>query len=243
MEEFPELWNNKIDKLYLDTTYCKPDYDFPSQSSVICATVDMVKSHLETYPKSLICVGSYTIGKERIFTAIAEKIDAQIWAATEKSRVLRALDDPIIKSRLVSTAMLAKLHVLDMAKVRQKSALSDHLNKFKGKFDEILSIVPTGWSHEKGTSSDLSLSSMKIKNYRDNVFVLNVPYSEHSSYSEMKRFVQFLKLDNSEKILATVNVGNPETRNAQKALFKQWIDEMNHRPNQFKKTSTLMTRR
>ena len=51
MEEYPELWNNRIDKLYLDTTYCKPEYDFPSQHSVIKMTVSLVKKYLTTHPK------------------------------------------------------------------------------------------------------------------------------------------------------------------------------------------------
>ncbi len=74
MEEYPELWNCKVDKLYLDTTYLKPEYDFPSQSSVIDAAVKLVKKHLIQHPETLICVGSYTIGKERIFVAIADAI-------------------------------------------------------------------------------------------------------------------------------------------------------------------------
>ena len=41
------------------------------------------------------------------------------------------------------------------------------------------------------------------------------------------RFCQFLKLGSSDKILATVNVGNPVSRNAQKAIFRQWIEEDN----------------
>ena len=73
MEEYPELWNNKIDQLYLDTTYCKPEYDFPSQQSVIKATVDLVKKHLVKYPRILICAGSYTIGKSFIKKSQAYK--------------------------------------------------------------------------------------------------------------------------------------------------------------------------
>ena len=80
MEEYPSLWNNKVDLLYLDTTYCKPEYDFPSQTDVIDKTVAMVKKHIKKHVHSrvLICVGSYTIGKERIFTAIADALNGNL---------------------------------------------------------------------------------------------------------------------------------------------------------------------
>ena len=61
------LFCHRVDQLYLDTTYCKPEYDFPSQSSVISYSIDLTKKHLQKYPNTLIAVGSYTIGKERIF--------------------------------------------------------------------------------------------------------------------------------------------------------------------------------
>ena len=115
----------RIDQLYLDTTYCKPEYDFPSQHSVIKATVDLVKQHLVKYPRILICVGSYTIGKERIFTAIANEIKAQIWGSTEKVRVLKTLSDPIIESNLTRTSCNAQIHVVEMQKVH-----SVHFRKF-----------------------------------------------------------------------------------------------------------------
>jgi len=227
MEEYPELWNNKIDQLYLDTTYCKPEYDFPSQQSVIKATVDLVKKHLVKYPRILICAGSYTIGKERIFTAIAQEIKAKIWGSTEKVRVLKTLSDPIIDSNLTKISCDAQIHVVEMHKVKRKEALLEHLAKNGERYNCVLGIVPTGWTHERGATSGNSLANMSIKNLKDNVFQLNVPYSEHSSYSEMKRFCQFLKLGSSDKILATVNVGNPVSRNAQKAIFRQWIEEDN----------------
>ena len=44
-----------------------------------------------THPKTLICVGSYTIGKERIFMALAEAIDTKIFASTEKAKILKTL--------------------------------------------------------------------------------------------------------------------------------------------------------
>ena len=225
MEEYPQLWNEKIDKLYLDTTYCKPEYDFPNQGSVISSTVQIVKRHLKSHSKTLICVGSYTVGKERIFTAIANEIDAKIWGNSEKVRVLKTLSDPIIDAKLTKIPKEAQIHVVEMFRVKKKDALIEHLAKHQDKFDCVLGIVPTGWTHERGSSSDNSLSSMSIKSLKSNVYQLNVPYSEHSSYGELKRFVNFLKLGSSEKILATVNVGNPVSRNAQKAIFKKWIEE------------------
>lgn len=94
MEEFPDLWKNSIDKVFLDTTYCRPEYDFPPQADVIRSTVEQIRT---TFPHSsikrlLICVGSYTIGKERIFAAIAEEFDWKIWANGEKVKV-RILDN------------------------------------------------------------------------------------------------------------------------------------------------------
>ena len=84
---------------------------------MIKATVDLVKQHLVKYPRILICVGSYTIGKERIFTAIANEIKAQIWGSTEKVRVLKTLSDPIIESNLTRTSCNAQIHVVEMHKV------------------------------------------------------------------------------------------------------------------------------
>ena len=63
MEEYPSLWNNKIDKVYLDTTYCKPEYDFPSQDDAILTAKELIRLHLKTHPKTLIACGTYTIGE------------------------------------------------------------------------------------------------------------------------------------------------------------------------------------
>ena len=57
------------------------------------------------------------IGKERIFTAIAQEIKAKIWGSTEKVRVLKTLSDPIIDSNLTRISCDAQIHVVEMHKV------------------------------------------------------------------------------------------------------------------------------
>ena len=49
--------------------------------------------------------------------------------------------------------------------------------------------------------------------------IAGIPYSEHSSYLEMKRFVQWLK---PQKIIPTVNVGTLKSRRTMEKYFQEW---------------------
>lgn len=49
-----------------------------------------------------------------------------------------------------------------------------------------------------------------------------IPYSEHSSFLELKRFVQWLQ---PLKIIPTVNVGSWNSRKAMEKCFGEWLAE------------------
>jgi len=68
------------------------------------------------------------------------------------------------------------------------------------------------------------------------LYLLGVPYSEHSSYLEMKRFTQFIKAD---KILPTVYNGNARARQKMEGLFKSWMDELKTSKNTPKKQTSM----
>ena len=81
LESLPEFWQSSfsLDRLYLDTTYCRPEYDFPSQSDVIEKTVELVNTFLAGRPRTVVMVGGYDVGKERIFKALAASLDCKVW--------------------------------------------------------------------------------------------------------------------------------------------------------------------
>ena len=57
---------------------------------------------------------------------------------------------------------------------------------------------------------------------RGHISLLEAPYSEHSSYSELKRLVQFLTIGSKKDIIPTVNV---KYKKNMAIMFKDWIEE------------------
>ena len=106
------FWNTKIDKLYLDTTYCKPEYDFPSQKDVISRTVEMVTEFVTVKPDTVVMVGAYTVGKERIFKAIAAGLEAKVWGDKKRVKTWNCLDDQEILGRVVADRTVAQVQVV-----------------------------------------------------------------------------------------------------------------------------------
>ncbi|XP_040578740.1 uncharacterized protein [Lepeophtheirus salmonis] len=213
MEEYPSFWDCQINKLHLDTTYCSPEYDFPAQDFVIKRTVTIVKERLRRDPNTIILVGTYTIGKERIFIAIAEALDKKIFPmVAHKARILSVLDINVLEQRLVQNRKKPDksfLHVVSVKDARNIEFLRKYRNKFK--CTSLLSIVPTGWTRES--------SSFKVNQKDKGIYLLEVPYSEHSSYSELKRFVQYLNVDSAASVIPTVNIGSYTSRNRLKKNF------------------------
>ncbi|XP_010288681.1 PREDICTED: DNA cross-link repair 1A protein [Phaethon lepturus] len=217
MERYPALIGQQVHTLYLDTTYCSPEYTFPSQQEVIQFAVNTAFETVTLNPRTLVVCGTYSIGKEKVFLAIAEVLGSKASMSRDKYKTLQCLESAAVNSLISVDWDGTLLHVLPMMQINFKG-LQDHLNKFSETFDQVLAFKPTGWTY-----SDSCLSLVDIKpQTRGKITIYGIPYSEHSSYLEMKRFVQWLK---PQKIIPTVNVGDWRARSLMEKHFRDWMIE------------------
>ncbi|XP_024611864.1 DNA cross-link repair 1A protein isoform X2 [Neophocaena asiaeorientalis asiaeorientalis] len=208
------LAGQKVHTLYLDTTYCSPEYSFPSQQEVIQFAINTAFETVTLNPRALVVCGTYAIGKEKVFLAIADVLGSKVGMSKEKYNTLQCFNIPEINSLITTDMCNSLVHLLPMMQINFKG-LQNHLKKCGGKYDQILAFRPTGWTH----SNKLTSMAGIIPQTKGNISIYGIPYSEHSSYLEMKRFVQWLK---PQKIIPTVNVGTLRSRRTMEKYFEEW---------------------
>ena len=174
----------------LDTTYCSPNHVFPPQCEVLAAVRDSVKA--ESFnPRVLFLFGTYTIGKERVFFEAARALGKKVYVGKQKRAVLDALGSAIDAADmdLVTTDDQAtNLHVVPMGSTgfaRMKTIL----RYYKNRYDTVVAFKPTGWTFESARKHARATK----RTQRGSMIQYSVPYSEHSSFEELREFVKFLK--------------------------------------------------
>jgi DNA cross-link repair 1A protein len=183
-----------FDRVYLDTTFCHPDYAFTSQSDAIETLVRSISLKLRQQPKTLVLVGTYTIGKERILEALAKECNIKIHANEEKYDILSKLELPYFDI-FTSDPNESNVHLVGMFDIQW--GMLESLKKANGtKYKEILGVKPTGWSRNK-TSNTLNMQTKR------EFSIIECPYSEHSSFDELREFVSMF---NPKLIIPTVTV-------------------------------------
>ncbi|TPX60087.1 hypothetical protein CcCBS67573_g09031 [Chytriomyces confervae] len=202
-------------------------------NTVVNAAVAGVSALLgATKRKTLICVGTYTIGKERVFKLIAQRLGSKVYAETAKRKILSKLEDAELDDMLVDSPLSADVHVIMIGQLN-KEDLEKKLQSVSSHFSRIIAIKPTGWTHNPSglrgirkpdaaspsvtaPPSEFTAQSMKLQRISANIHLIPIPYSEHSSYTELKEFVCSLSAD---KIIPTVNVKHHEMM---RQMFEEW---------------------
>ncbi|RLN35458.1 uncharacterized protein C2845_PM03G35700 [Panicum miliaceum] len=202
----PVLQSSDIHTLILDTTYCNPRYDFPSQEIVIQFVIEAIQA--ESFnPKTLFLIGSYTIGKERLFMEVARLLQKKIYVGAAKLQILKHLELPQeIMNWFTANEAESHIHVVPMWTLASFKRMKYLSNQYAGRFDLIVAFCPTGWAFGKGKKKtpDKRWQQGSIIRYE-------VPYSEHSSFTELQEFVKFIS---PEHIIPSVNNDGPESADA-----------------------------
>ncbi|XP_065578767.1 uncharacterized protein LOC136039177 [Artemia franciscana] len=214
MEKISILREEPIEAVYLDTTFCDDFYNFPLQKKVIDVAVAIAEKKYNMNKKLLIVVGSYMIGKEKIYDGIASKLGLKIWVDPAKRKVLECLQMESLTKKLAKNPRDASLHVLPM-KHLNAGWLSNYLTEFGDCFSSVLAFKPTGWAYQ-----GFDIHPQMAPDVRNKVVSLYaLPYSEHSSYEELKRFVRFIK---PKEIIPTVNADTVARQKKFAKIFSSW---------------------
>uniref|UniRef100_A0A665VHJ8 DNA cross-link repair 1A protein n=1 Tax=Echeneis naucrates TaxID=173247 RepID=A0A665VHJ8_ECHNA len=217
MESYPELLSCRVQTLYLDTTYCSPEYTFPRQQEVINFAASTAFELVTLNPCTLVVCGSYSVGKEKVFLALADVLGSKVCLSRDKYNTMCCLESEQVRQCITTDWKAAQVHVLPMMQLTFKK-LKDHLARFSQRYNQLVAFKPTGWTFSQQVNSVGDIQPET----RDNISIYGIPYSEHSSFLELKRFVQWIQ---PVKIIPTVNNGSWASRKAMEKCFSEWLME------------------
>ncbi|KAL4065963.1 DRMBL-domain-containing protein [Scleroderma citrinum] len=182
--------------------------------------------------RTLVAIGTYSIGKERIVKAIAQALQTKVYCDARKAAILLCQSDQQLHDLLTSDPLEGGVHLLPLGLI-MSDKLKYYLQRFEGTFSRVIGFRPTGWTYTPPAGSKpnptipaiISHGQARLFSYADlrpaqkatyEVQLYGVPYSEHSSFFELTCFAMSCDWG---KIIPTVNVGSGKTR----AKMSQWI--------------------
>ncbi|KAK7484143.1 hypothetical protein BaRGS_00024632 [Batillaria attramentaria] len=206
----------KVDKLYLDNTYCSSKCVFPTREEALEEIVSIVRKHND-YD---ILLGLRKLGKEELVARLALTLNEWVSVSSERLSVAmyRELPDvfeanqPNLRIRVVPFESVT-------AKYMQK------LNEAK----PTIAILPTALF--QGIAGRRSAKSPHI---------FTVPYSDHSSYPELMEFVSKVRPAEVVPIVRAGKVGGVDLSNrTDMSCFSRFLRKTRPRPDQYENTGTV----
>lgn len=165
-DQHPELFE-AISTLYVDQTFDSDDdhYEHPTQDDAIARVLDLIRAN----PDKQVFIGMYRIGKEKILQAIHRELGLKTHVSTERWQYLGELG---MQDCATMESCHTRIHAMAMGYLEKyfERDYPDHE-------DEIIVVFPTGWAADNV----------------DGGGYFYVPYSEHNSSSELRRFIEKVK--------------------------------------------------
>ncbi|XP_042487881.1 DNA cross-link repair protein SNM1-like, partial [Macadamia integrifolia] len=211
MKSICVLQSCPIHTLILDTTYCNPQYDFPKQEAVIQFVIEAIQAEAFN-PKTLFLIGSYTIGKERLFLEVARVLHKKVYVGAANLRLLECLGLPEADMQwFTKNEQESHIHVVPMWTIASFKRMKHLSSQYSGRYNLMIAFSPTGWTFGKGKKK-----TPGRRWQQGTIIRYEVPYSEHCSFTELREFVQFVS---PEKIIPSVNNDSTESADAMISLL------------------------
>lgn len=190
---------NGVDILMLDSTYLQPKWTFPPQEEAIARMADIMRTEAaENDSKTLFVCSSYHIGKERAYLGVAKILNWKVWVPKTKRKVLDLLDLPLEwVSLLTDNEYEAQIHVYSSRDDTHEQSLADRISKSNSRWTRVFFFRATGWTYRRTGTLE--------RREEGCVTIIGIPYSEHSSYTELQECVKTLR---PRKLIPTVNAGD-----------------------------------
>uniref|UniRef100_A0A8B9C557 5' exonuclease Apollo n=1 Tax=Anser brachyrhynchus TaxID=132585 RepID=A0A8B9C557_9AVES len=163
MQHEPALRGRRIDRLYLDNTHCRLRQPLPSRHCATRQAARLIRAH----PSHHVVVGVYSLGKEALLVDLA--VEFGTWVVVSPSRLeqMRLLELPNV---FTAEEGAGWIRAVDVAEIRWDTLVSWNT------LHPTIAILPTG---------------RPVKVTHPNIYP--IPYSDHSSFSELCEFVKWLR--------------------------------------------------
>lgn len=169
LETYPLVERPLIDVLYMDNTYCDPLCSFPKREVAKQQIIDIIKEHEKCCVRVMLVMRS--LGKEHLLEDLAEYFDTCIIVDGKSYDQLKVLDRKNVFSTNANDGFIHTVLNIN----------SKLIHRLQLEMPTI-AIWPTAL-----------FTGLNAQPFCRNDDVFIVPYSDHSSYSELSDFVRFIK--------------------------------------------------
>ncbi|XP_064328504.1 5' exonuclease Apollo isoform X1 [Phalacrocorax carbo] len=163
MQSEPALRGRHIDRLYLDNTHCHPQRPLPSRQRATRQAAHVIRTH----PRHHVVIGVYSLGKETLLVDLAVEFSTWVVVSPWRLEQMRLLELPDV---FTAEEGAGWIRAVDVTEIRWDTLVSWNT------LHPTIAILPTG---------------RPVKVTHPNIHP--IPYSDHSSFSELCEFVQWLK--------------------------------------------------
>ncbi|XP_005059478.1 PREDICTED: 5' exonuclease Apollo [Ficedula albicollis] len=159
----PALRGRHIDRLYLDNTHCHPQRALPSRALATRQAACLIRAH----PQHHVVIGVYTLGKETLLVDLALEFSTWVVVSPWRLEQMRLLELPDV---FTAEEGAGWIRAVDVAEIRWDTLVTWNT------LHPTIAIIPTG---------------RPVKVTHPNIHL--IPYSDHSSFAELREFVKWLK--------------------------------------------------